>query len=34
VAGAAVGIGTVCGLALILDLPAARRRLAWARKLG
>jgi membrane-associated phospholipid phosphatase len=24
VAGAAVGIGTVCGLALILDLPAAR----------
>jgi len=30
VAGAAVGIGTVCGLALILDLPAARRWLAWA----
>ena len=25
VAGGAVGIGTVCGLALILDLPAARR---------
>ena len=24
VAGAVVGIGTVCGLALILDLPAAR----------
>jgi membrane-associated phospholipid phosphatase len=30
VAGAAVGIGTVCGLALILDLPAARRWLALA----
>jgi membrane-associated phospholipid phosphatase len=30
VAGAAVGIGTVCGLALILDLPSARRWLAWA----
>ncbi len=29
VAGAAVGIGTVCGLALILDLPAVRRLLAW-----
>jgi membrane-associated phospholipid phosphatase len=28
VAGAAVGIGTVCGLALILDLPAVRR---WLR---
>jgi membrane-associated phospholipid phosphatase len=28
VAGAAVGIGTVCGFALILDLPAARRWLA------
>jgi membrane-associated phospholipid phosphatase len=28
VAGAAVGIGTVCGLALVLDLPAARRWLA------
>jgi membrane-associated phospholipid phosphatase len=27
VAGAAVGIGTVCGLALILDLPSARRLL-------
>jgi membrane-associated phospholipid phosphatase len=25
VAGAAVGIGTVCGLALLLDLPALRR---------
>jgi membrane-associated phospholipid phosphatase len=30
VAGAAVGIGTVCGLALILDRPAARRWLARA----
>jgi len=30
VAGAAVGIGTVCGLALLLDLPAARRLLARA----
>jgi len=30
VAGAAVGIGTVCGLALILDLPAVRRSLARA----
>ena len=28
VAGAAVGIGTVCGLALILDRPAIRR---WLR---
>jgi membrane-associated phospholipid phosphatase len=28
VAGAAVGIGTVCGLALVLDLPAVRR---WLR---
>jgi membrane-associated phospholipid phosphatase len=28
-AGAAVGIGTVCGLALLIDLPAARRRLEW-----
>jgi membrane-associated phospholipid phosphatase len=28
VAGAAVGIGTVCGLALLLDLPAVRQRLA------
>jgi membrane-associated phospholipid phosphatase len=32
VAGAAVGIGTVCGLALILDLPAARRWLASASR--
>ena len=32
VAGAAVGIGTVCGLALILDLPAARRWLARANR--
>jgi membrane-associated phospholipid phosphatase len=31
VAGAAVGIGTVCGLALLLDLPAARRWLARGR---
>jgi membrane-associated phospholipid phosphatase len=30
VAGAAVGIGTVCGIALVLDLPAARRWLARA----
>ncbi len=30
VAGAAVGIGTVCGLALLLDLPAVRRLLARA----
>jgi membrane-associated phospholipid phosphatase len=30
VAGAAVGIGAVCGLALALDLPAARRWLARA----
>ncbi len=30
VAGAAVGIGTVCGLALILDRPATRRLLARA----
>jgi len=29
VAGAAVGIGTVCGLALLLDLPVVRRWLAW-----
>ena len=28
VAGAAVAVGTVCGLALLLDLPAARRWLA------
>ena len=27
-AGAAVGIGTVCGLALLFDLPAVRRQLA------
>jgi hypothetical protein len=26
VPGAAVGIGTVCALALLLDLPARRRR--------
>jgi membrane-associated phospholipid phosphatase len=32
VAGAAVGIGTVCGLALILDLQAARRWLARASR--
>jgi membrane-associated phospholipid phosphatase len=32
VAGAAVGIGTVCGLALILDLPAARRLLGRASR--
>jgi membrane-associated phospholipid phosphatase len=32
VSGAAVGIGTVCGLALILDLPAARRWLALASR--
>jgi membrane-associated phospholipid phosphatase len=32
VAGAAVGIGTVCGLALLLDLPAARRSLARASR--
>jgi undecaprenyl-diphosphatase len=31
-AGAAVGIGTVCGLALVLDLPAARRLLAVASR--
>jgi len=29
VAGAALGIGTVCGLALLLDLPPVRRWLAW-----
>jgi membrane-associated phospholipid phosphatase len=29
VAGAAVGIGSICGLALILDLPPVRRLLAW-----
>jgi membrane-associated phospholipid phosphatase len=32
VAGAAVGIGTVCGLALILDLPAVRRWLVRASR--
>jgi len=32
VAGAAVGVGTVCGLALILDLPTARRWLARASR--
>jgi membrane-associated phospholipid phosphatase len=32
VAGAAVGIGTVCGLALLLDLPAPRRQLDRARR--
>jgi membrane-associated phospholipid phosphatase len=32
VAGAAVAIGTVCGLALLLDRPAARRWLAWASR--
>jgi undecaprenyl-diphosphatase len=32
VAGAAVGIGTVCGLALLLDLPALRRQLDRARR--
>ena len=31
VAGAAVGTGTVCGLALILDLPAIRR---WLSRCG
>jgi membrane-associated phospholipid phosphatase len=31
-AGAAVGIGTVCGLALILDLPAVRRWLGWSSR--
>jgi membrane-associated phospholipid phosphatase len=32
VAGAALGIGTVCGLALLLDLPVVRRWLAWRRR--
>jgi membrane-associated phospholipid phosphatase len=32
VAGAAVGIGTVCGLALLLDLSAVRRQLARASR--
>jgi membrane-associated phospholipid phosphatase len=31
-AGAAVGIGTVCGLALLLDIRAVRRWLAWASR--
>jgi hypothetical protein len=33
VAGAAVGIGTVCGLALLLDLPAISWLLALASRL-
>jgi len=33
VAGAAVGIGTVCALALLLDLPAARRQFGRAGRL-
>jgi membrane-associated phospholipid phosphatase len=33
VAGAAVGIGTVCGLALLLDLPAARKQFGRAGRL-
>ncbi len=32
VAGAAVGIGTVCGLALLLDLPAVRRQARTFRR--
>jgi PAP2 superfamily len=32
VAGAAVGIGTVCGLALVLDLPIVARQLARVRR--
>jgi membrane-associated phospholipid phosphatase len=32
VAGAAVGVGTVCGLALLLDRPAARRWLGRASR--
>jgi membrane-associated phospholipid phosphatase len=32
VAGAAVATGTVCGLALLLDRPAARRWLGWASR--
>jgi len=32
VAGAAVAVGTVCGLALLLDLPTVRRWLAWASR--
>jgi membrane-associated phospholipid phosphatase len=31
VAGAAVGTGTVCVLALVLDLPAVRRLLTWGQ---
>jgi len=31
-AGAALGIGTVCGLALLLDLPVVRRWLAWGSR--
>jgi undecaprenyl-diphosphatase len=34
VGGAAVGIAAVCGLALVLDLPAARRQLARIPSLG
>ena len=33
VAGAAVAIGTVCGLAFLLDLPAVRRWLARVSRL-
>jgi len=33
VAGAAVGIGTVCALALLLDLPAASRQFGRAGRL-
>jgi membrane-associated phospholipid phosphatase len=32
VAGAAVGIGTVCGLALLLDLPVVRSWLTRASR--
>lgn len=32
VAGAAVGIAVVCGLALVLDVPAVRRQLAVLRR--
>jgi membrane-associated phospholipid phosphatase len=34
VAGAAIGIGTVCALALLLDLPAVRRRLGGRHDAG
>jgi undecaprenyl-diphosphatase len=34
VAGAAVGIGTVCGVAMLLDLPQVRRRSQRAASLG